>query len=132
MPQPHIQSLSNLAALLAIREIMGQSAKIAEFCQCNQVARLEIFGSAVNTTFDTVTSDLDFLVKFSIDTPEGAADRFFGLKQGLGEILGRAIDLVEVNTTKNPYFLQAIAPNRLTIYGNEITTEVNQLLGENL
>lgn len=118
MTQIDGQPLSNLAALPAIREIMGQSAKIAELCQLNQVARLELFGSAVNTTFDPVTSDLDFLVEFSIDTPEGAADRFFGLKQGLGDILGRAIDLVEINTVKNPYFLQAIAPSRLTIYGN--------------
>ena len=118
MTQPPTQPLSNLATLPAICEIMGQSANIAELCQLNHVARLEIFGSAVNTTFDPITSDLDFLVEFSINTPEGAADRFFSLKQGLGEILGHAIDLVEINTIKNPYFFQAIAPSRLTIYGN--------------
>lgn len=108
----------SLAALPAIREIMDQSAKITELCQHNQVARLEIFGSATTTTFDPVTSDLDFLVEFSIDMPEGASDRFFGLKQGLGKILGRTIDLIEIKTIKNPYFLQAISTNRLTIYGN--------------
>ncbi|MFH7244095.1 MAG: nucleotidyltransferase family protein [Spirulina sp.] len=118
MSQPINQPSANLATLPAIREIMDRSAKIAEICQHNQVARLELFGSAVTTAFDPATSDLDFLVEFSTDIPEGASERFFGLKQGLSEILGRSIDLIEVNTIQNPYFLRAISNNRLTIYGN--------------
>jgi hypothetical protein len=118
MNQPDSKEPPNLATFPAISEVMSKQAKIAELCQHNQVARLELFGSATKATFAPTTSDLDFLVEFSVDTPEGAADRFFGLKQELGNILGRAIDLVEVKTIKNPYFLQAIAPSRLTIYGN--------------
>lgn len=97
--------------------VRGKQAEIAALCRLNQVAQLDLFGSATGPTFHPQTSDLDFLVEFATHTPEGAADRFFGLKQGLSETLGRAVDLVDLSAVKNPYFLQAIAPERLTIYG---------------
>ncbi len=53
-----------------------------------------------------------------INTPQGAADRFFSLKTGLSDLLGHTIDLVDLTTIQNPYFLEAIAPSRLKIYGN--------------
>jgi len=95
-----------------------KQAQIAELCRLNQVARLDLFGSATRPTFDARTSDFDFLVEFATDTPEGAADRFFGLKQGLSVLLGRTVDLVDLAAAKNPYFLQAIAVDRLAIYGH--------------
>lgn len=106
-----------LALSPALETIRSRQSEIVELCQINQVAQLDLFGSATQTTFDPATSDFDFVVDFLIDTSEGAADRFFGLKQGLSDTLGRTIDLVDVKAIKNPYFLQAIAPSRLTIYG---------------
>jgi predicted nucleotidyltransferase len=52
----------------------------------------------------------------AIDTPEGAADSFFGLKHGLSALLGRTVDLVGLVAAKNPYFLQAITGDRLVTY----------------
>ena len=95
-----------------------KQVQIAELCRLNQVARLDLFGSATRSIFDTQTSDFDFLVEFATDTPEGAADRFFGLKHGLSAILGRTVDLVDLAAAKNPYFLQSIAGDRLAIYGH--------------
>jgi len=100
----------------AVESVKRKQAQIAELCRLNQVARLDLFGSATRHTFDTQTSDFDFLVEFATDTPEGAADRFFGLKQGLSATLGRPVDLVDLKAAKNPYFLQSIALDRLTIY----------------
>ncbi|MBD2257819.1 nucleotidyltransferase domain-containing protein [Pseudanabaena sp. FACHB-2040] len=71
--------------------VLTKKAEIAALCQQNQVARLELFGSATCDRFDPPTSDLDFLVEFAVDTPKGAADRFFGLKQGLATVFGRTI-----------------------------------------
>ncbi|MBE9139768.1 nucleotidyltransferase domain-containing protein [Nodosilinea sp. LEGE 07088] len=96
--------------------VKHKQAQIAELCRLNQVARLDLFGSATRSTFDAQTSDFDFLVEFATNTPEGAADRFFGLKQGLSATLGRPVDLIDLNAAKNPYFLRAIAPDRQTIY----------------
>lgn len=98
--------------------VLAKQAEITALCEQNQVARLELFGSATCDRFDPATSDLDFLVEFAVDTPKGAADRFFGLKQGLAAVFGRTIDLIELKTVKNPYFLETIIPNRITVYGN--------------
>ncbi|MEA5448015.1 nucleotidyltransferase domain-containing protein [Leptolyngbya sp. CCNP1308] len=100
----------------AVELVKRKQAQIAELCRLNRVARLDLFGSATRPTFDAQTSDFDFLVEFATNTPEGAADRFFGLKQGLSTTLGRPVDLIDLNAAKNPYFLRAIAPDRLTIY----------------
>lgn len=102
----------------AIELIKRKQAQIVELCRLNQVARLDLFGSATRPTFDAQTSDFDFLVEFATDTPDGAADRFFGLKHGLSTVLGRTVDLVDLAAAKTPYFLQAIAGDRLNIYGH--------------
>lgn len=98
--------------------IKSSTQQIAQLCEQNQVSRLEVFGSASTDRFDPATSDLDFLVEFANHTPAGASTRFFALRQGLEELLGRAIDLVEIQTIQNPYFLEAIAPTRQVIYGD--------------
>ena len=101
-----------------LQQITEKRSQIEHLCHRHQVARLELFGSATSDRFSETDSDIDFLVEFAINTPQGASDRFFGLKQGLGDLLGYTIDLVEVQTIQNPYFLEAIAPQRLQIYGN--------------
>jgi hypothetical protein len=106
------------ASLPAVDEVLSKRHEIAKLCQQNQVARLALFGSATQTTFDPTTSDYDFLVEFAIDTPQGAANRFFGLKHGLADLLSRNVDLVELNAVKNPYFLEAISPSCIRIYGH--------------
>jgi predicted nucleotidyltransferase len=102
-----------------LQQIADKRSQIADLCQRKQVARLELFGSATSDRFNDTTSDLDFLVEFAINTPQGASDRFFGLKQELRDLLGHTIDLIEVQTIKNPYFLEAISSQRLQIYGNQ-------------
>jgi uncharacterized protein len=109
MDRTDIAPLPDLAGLPASSAIMAKQSEIAALCRLNQVARLDLFGSATRPTFDAQTSDFDFLVEFATDTPEGAADRFFGLKHGLSALLGRTVDLVDLAAAKNPYFLQAIA-----------------------
>jgi hypothetical protein len=103
---------------VSIELVKRKQAKIEELCRLNQVARLDLFGSATRPTFNTETSDFNFLVEFATDRPEGAADRFFGLQQGLSAILGRPVDLADLNAAKNPYIMQAIDRDRLTIYGH--------------
>lgn len=98
--------------------IKSSSPQIAHLCEQNQVSRLEIFGSASTDRFDPASSDLDFLVEFANHTPAGASTRFFALRRGLEELLGRAVDLIELQTVQNPYFLEAIAPTRQVIYGD--------------
>jgi predicted nucleotidyltransferase len=43
--------------------VKRKHTQIAELCRLNQVAQLDIFGSATRPTFDSQTSNFDFLVK---------------------------------------------------------------------
>jgi len=99
-------------------ELIRSRTQLVQLCEQNQVARLELFGSATTGRFDPTTSDLDFLVEFADQSPSGASTRFFALRQGLAALFGRAVDLVEIQAIQNPYFLEAIAPTRQVIYGN--------------
>ena len=60
--------------------------------------------------------DLDFLAEYQ-DVPEGrTAASYFGLLADLRGLFGREIDLVERDAIRNPYFLRAIAQERLLVY----------------
>ena len=85
-------------------------------CQRLQVRRLDVFGSAVRGDFDNERSDLDFLVEFAPKNFEGAADRFFGLMEGLEELFGRKVDLLDVDGVRNPYFIAEASKHRITLY----------------
>ncbi|HSM80406.1 MAG TPA: hypothetical protein VLS96_01915 [Nodosilinea sp.] len=76
----------------AVELVKRQQAQIAELCRLNQVARLNLFGSATRPNFNPQTRNFDFPVEFAIDNPNGAADRFLGLKKGLSATLGYPVD----------------------------------------
>jgi predicted nucleotidyltransferase len=96
--------------------IQSQLGALADLCAHRSVRRLELFGSATKAEFDPATSDLDFLVEFLPMPPAEHANCFFGLEEDLEDLFGRSVDLVESSPIRNPYFLQAIAPTRVTLY----------------
>jgi predicted nucleotidyltransferase len=95
--------------------IESNRPRIADLCRRHGVKRLELFGSAARGDF-AETSDLDFFVEFLSDDWHGAADRWFGLQEGLESLLARKIDLVNVKAAKNPYFLQAANRHKVPLY----------------
>jgi len=98
-------------------ELIKQHVQELELlCQQHHVGQLDLFGSAVKGEFDMQASDLDFLVEF-LPLAEGQyADAYFGLLFGLQDLFGRDIDLVTVNSIKNPYFIQAINQKKELLY----------------
>ena len=91
---------------------------LRELCRRFQVKRLEVFGSATNGDFDSAKSDLDFLVEFRPKGSMGAAERYFGLLEGMQDLFQRPIDLVETKAVTNPYFLQNIEKSRTKLYAS--------------
>lgn len=90
---------------------------IRELCREYKVHRLELFGSALQEErFATVESDVDFLVEFLPLEPGGHADTYFGLLEGLENLLGRRVDLVMVKAVRNPYFLESVQRNKEVLY----------------
>jgi predicted nucleotidyltransferase len=98
-------------------ELVEQNqAAIAELCRFFAVKRLELFGSAARGDFKPQTSDLDFFVEFLSDDWHGAADRWFGLQEGLTALFSLKVDLVDVKAAKNPFFLEVANRNRIQLY----------------
>ncbi|MBP9146995.1 MAG: nucleotidyltransferase domain-containing protein [Thermoanaerobaculia bacterium] len=92
--------------------VRARMPELTTLCRRFGVRRLELFGSALRADFDPATSDLDFL--FEIEPPAGLgyADAYFGLREGLEQLFGRAVDLVSIGAVKNPHLLQAIERSR--------------------
>jgi uncharacterized protein len=98
--------------------IESKRARLEELCRRYHVRSLQLFGSAARGAFHPETSDLDFLVEY-LEVPESkTAACFFGLLADLRELFGREVDLVEIAAIRNPYFLRAIAKDRVVLYAD--------------
>ena len=89
---------------------------IEQLCRKYEVARLELFGSAADDTFDAARSDVDFLVEFHRTGPMGAADQYFGLLEELEALFARKVDLVCAGAMQNPYFIRRVNESRTLLY----------------
>jgi predicted nucleotidyltransferase len=91
--------------------------EIRALCREFGVLRLEVFGSALTTRFDSETSDIDFLVEYPPGHNLGPwMTHHFALKERLAEILGRPVDLVMIHAIRKPRFVEAIHDNRRLLY----------------
>lgn len=100
--------------LIAVIEQHRQ--EIETLCRRFHVARLEIFGSAADGTFDPAHSDVDFLVEFQRLEPGPLADAYFGLLAALEGVFQRKVDLVTLKAIRNPYFLRGVNETRRPLY----------------
>ena len=97
--------------------IDSQRDKIVEICRRFGVARLELFGSAATAEFDPATSDFDFLVEFRTGCDLGPwMSQYFELREELGRVLGREVDLVMAGAPRNPYFVRDLNRTRRLLY----------------
>ncbi len=97
--------------MLDIEEVKQE---VSNLCRSLKVKRLDIFGSAASDDFHP-DSDVDMLVQFERDSG-GLFDRYFELKEGLEEILGRMVDVVVEDAITNPYFRMEVERSRRNVY----------------
>jgi len=90
--------------------------EILALCKRFSVAKLDVFGSAADGTFDPNRSDVDFLVEFQALKPGPLADAYFGLLAEFELIFQRKVDLVTPNAIRNPYFLRGVNETRRPLY----------------
>ncbi len=90
--------------------------KLAQICENYQVNQLELFGSATTEHFDDNNSDLDFLVQFKNMSSINLVECYFGLRESLENKFNKKIDLIELSTLKNPYFIKEIESQRIILY----------------
>jgi predicted nucleotidyltransferase len=113
-PRPAVAGSRIEASMLKLIE--DHLAQIEALCVTHGVRHLDLFGSAARGDFDPQQSDLDFLIEFHDLGWEGSFKRYMGLKLALEDLLGRPVDLVEIDAVTNPYFIRSANRNRLPVY----------------
>lgn len=107
--------MNTVAAPIAT-EIDARRADIARLCAQFSVRRLDLFGSAVAEAFEPARSDLDFLVEFDAAPRVTPFEQYFGFKESLERLFGRAVDLVMAGAPQNPAFLKTLNESRRLLY----------------
>ena len=90
--------------------------QIVALCRRFHVRRLEVFGSALRDDFNPERSDVDFLVEFETSPDLNIFEAYCDLRQQLGELLGRPVDLVMPAALRNPYIRAGIEAHRELVY----------------
>lgn len=96
--------------------VQDKAKEVAQICKRRGVRRLALFGSAATGTFDSASSDLDFLVEFTPLSPAQHADSYFGLQEDLERLFSLPVELVEPGPIRNPYFKRAIERTQVVLY----------------
>ncbi len=89
---------------------------IVELCVRYGVARLDVFGSALRDDFRPGESDVDLLVEFGPHEGYALVEAYFGLLDGLRELLGQDVDLVLAGAVKNRYIARDIEQTKQLLY----------------
>jgi hypothetical protein len=92
--------------------------ELKKLCDRYHVSELYVFGSVAKDQF-TDKSDIDFLVRFSGVDPLEYFDNYMDFKGKLSELFSREIDLVEIQTIKNPILKRSIYRDKIILYGRE-------------
>ncbi|MCL4505019.1 MAG: nucleotidyltransferase domain-containing protein [Chloroflexi bacterium] len=108
-----------------IPEIERYGKEIKALCERYHVRALYLFGSAATGRFNATTSDLDFLVDLADRQPTGEyANRYLDLADALERLFLRPVDLVTVQSIRNPYFKTEVEKTRQLIYEEPVAESV--------
>ena len=94
--------------------------KVKELCRKYHVAEIYAFGSVLNDRFSP-HSDIDFLVRFSDINPLEYFDNYMDFKESLENLFSREVDLLEIQTLKNPILRRSTHRDKVLVYEREST-----------
>jgi len=90
------------------------TASLESFCHKWRGRELSLFGSVLRDDFGP-ESDVDVLVSFADDAPWSLWD-LTAMRDELGTLVGRPVDLVEKEGLRNPFRRHTILETRKVIY----------------
>jgi predicted nucleotidyltransferase len=90
--------------------------EIHRLCPRFGVARLAVFGSILRSDFDARSSDVDFVVEFRQVADLSPARQYFDFKSELESLLGRSVDLVELEAMPDSRLKRIIERTRVPVY----------------
>jgi len=89
---------------------------LADLCRRFNVERLELFGSAATGSFQSASSDLDFIVRFCAPSPGSYLDRYLDFAEALEQLFQRPVDLLTERAIRNPHFRRSVEATRQPVY----------------
>lgn len=95
--------------------IRSHADEVAAAAARHGVLKLALVGSATQTDGSVVPSDLDVLVRLD-PSPEGYAERYFGLLAELERIVGMPVDIIEEDAVRNPYLAREFEATQVVLY----------------
>ena len=104
--------------------VENKFAQIAPLCERYRVKSLELFGSAAKGTFRDEDSDLDFLVEFDERRLPGYAMRYLNFAEDLERLFGRKVDLLTIESVKNPYLRDELQETCVNVYATRSKEKV--------
>ena len=97
--------------------LIGQhQSEIAAMCHRYGVRRLAAFGSVLRDDFNAESSDVDLVVEFQSDVGASPAHQYFDFKLALEQLLGRPVDLVELEAMPDSRLKRIIERTQVTVY----------------
>jgi len=89
---------------------------IAQLCARYGVRRLDVFGSASIAEDDAAAHDVDLIVDFDRSHRERPLPCYFEFKSDLEALLGKPVDLVELNAMPDSRLKRSIARSARPLY----------------
>ena len=87
-----------------------------EICRLHKVEKLYAFGSSITSHFDENHSDIDVLVQLSIEDPADRGEALLSFWDQLELFFERKVDLLTMDSLKNPYLKASINRTKKLIY----------------
>lgn len=95
--------------------ITEKRPELTALCRRFGIRKLDVFGSAVTDRFDSLESDIDFIVDLG-DYDATVVDRFLDLADALETLFARPVDLITVKSIRSPLFQAEVENSRTTLY----------------
>ncbi|MFT7157477.1 MAG: putative nucleotidyltransferase [Parvicella sp.] len=97
--------------------ISNNKIQLKRICEKHLVKSLYLFGSAAKNQFDTLHSDLDFVVEFNPNiNPIDYSDYFLDLLGDLKILFGKDVDLLSYRALKNRIMIAEIDHSKIELY----------------
>jgi predicted nucleotidyltransferase len=98
-------------------ELVAQKKReLIELCRRFQVERLDLFGSAATGSFQSESSDLDFVVSFCSPKPGTYLDLYLDFAEALELLFQHPVDVLTEKAIRNPYFRRSVELTRQPLY----------------
>jgi predicted nucleotidyltransferase len=99
-----------------IELVSQRKRELIDLCRRFEVERLDLFGSAASGSFESESSDLDFIVSFGSPTPGTYLDLYLDFAEALESLFQRPVDVLTEKAIRNPYFRRSVELTRQPLY----------------